>query len=244
MRDVLAVDNKGTEEVDARDFMRILEVRLNGSHEQKANKEQLVDYVLNFSDADNGKVRYIELANDLRKFDYTNETNHGFIRGPHSEASLTSGRRSIKGACVPRDILDHNNYCIQNQQKVPQNTMEKIEKSLVKVRRHLMRQYGNEQALAEDLKTTADSDKNGNLSVDEFKNFLIDRCQLSLIDKSLTKSDLEGFMSAFIYNAQGQTSVEGVAPMIFCKDADKMTRYLNQRYRANPPPSFINENLD
>jgi hypothetical protein len=124
--------------------MRILEVRLNGSHEQKANKEQLVDYVLNFSDADNGKVRYIELANDLRKFDYTNETNHGFIRGPHSEASLTSGRRSIKGACVPRDILDHNNYCIQNQQKVPQNTMEKIEKSLVKVRRHLMRQYGNE----------------------------------------------------------------------------------------------------
>jgi hypothetical protein len=144
MRDVLAVDNKGTEEVDARDFMRILEVRLNGSHEQKANKEQLVDYVLNFSDADNGKVRYIELANDLRKFDYTNETNHGFIRGPHSEASLTSGRRSIKGACVPRDILDHNNYCIQNQQKVPQNTMEKIEKSLVKVRRHLMRQYGNE----------------------------------------------------------------------------------------------------
>lgn len=65
--------------------------------------------------------------------------------------------------------------------------MEKIEKSLVKVRRHLMRQYGSEQALSDDLKKTADTDKNGNLSVDEFKNFLIDRCQISLIDKSLTK---------------------------------------------------------
>ena len=50
MRDVMAVDDKGTEKVDARDFMRILEVRLSGTIPQKANKEQLVDYVLNFSD--------------------------------------------------------------------------------------------------------------------------------------------------------------------------------------------------
>jgi hypothetical protein len=79
------------------------------------------------------------LANDLRKFDYHTETNQGFIRGAHSEASLSSGRRSIKGARAPVDILDVNNYSVLNQQKVPQNTMEKIEKSLVKVRRHLMR---------------------------------------------------------------------------------------------------------
>ena len=39
MRDVLAVDEKGTDSVDARDFMRILEVRLNGTIPQKANKE-------------------------------------------------------------------------------------------------------------------------------------------------------------------------------------------------------------
>lgn len=39
MRDVMAVDDKGTEKVDARDFMRILEVRLNGTIPQKANKE-------------------------------------------------------------------------------------------------------------------------------------------------------------------------------------------------------------
>ena len=66
----MAVDDKGTEKVDARDFMRILEVRLNGTIPQKANKEQLVDYVLNFSDEENGKINYIELGNDLRKFDY------------------------------------------------------------------------------------------------------------------------------------------------------------------------------
>ena len=50
MRDVMNIDDKGTEKVDAREFMRVLEVRLKGSNEQKANKEQLVDYILNFSD--------------------------------------------------------------------------------------------------------------------------------------------------------------------------------------------------
>jgi len=70
--------------VDARDFMRILEVRLDGTIPQKANKECLVDYVLNFSDPENGKVRYNELANDLRGFDYHRETNEGYIRGPNS----------------------------------------------------------------------------------------------------------------------------------------------------------------
>jgi hypothetical protein len=54
--------------------------------------------------------------------------------------------------------------------------MEKIEKAMVKVRRHLQRKYGSEEALAEHLKNKADSDKNGNLSVDEFKNFLLDSC--------------------------------------------------------------------
>lgn len=39
MRDVIAVDDKATEQVDARDFMRILEVRLNGTNAQKENKE-------------------------------------------------------------------------------------------------------------------------------------------------------------------------------------------------------------
>ena len=79
----------------------------------------------------------MDLANDLRKFDYNNETNLGFVRGPHSEASISTGHRSIKGAKPPNDILDTNNYSVLNQQRVPQNVMEKIEKSLVKVRRHL-----------------------------------------------------------------------------------------------------------
>lgn len=110
MRDVVNIDDKGTNQVDARDFMRVLEVRLNGSNEQKASKEQLVDYVLNFSDSENGKVRYVELANDLRKFDYNEETNRGYVRGPNSEASISTGHRSIKGARPPLDVLDPDNY--------------------------------------------------------------------------------------------------------------------------------------
>lgn len=84
MRDVISIDDKNTDQVDAREFMRVLEARLDGTTAQKANKETLVDYVLNFSDSDTGKVRYIDLANDLRGFDYSKETNQGYIRGPHS----------------------------------------------------------------------------------------------------------------------------------------------------------------
>jgi len=91
---------------------------------------------------------------------------------------------------------------------------------MIKVRRHLSRKYPNEQALADHLKNNIDGDKNGNLSVDEFKSFLVDSCHNEIIDKSLTKQDLEGFMSAFVYNGQGQTSLEGVAPIVFCKDSD------------------------
>ena len=52
-----------------------------------------------------------------------------------------------------------------------------------------------------------DKDKNGNLSVDEFKNFLVGTCQDELVEQTLSKKDLEGFMSAFVFNAQGNTKL-------------------------------------
>ena len=46
-----------------------------------------------------------------------------------------------------------------------------------------------------------DTDKNGNFSVDEFKSYLINTCGDAMLDQKLTKDDLEGFMSSFVYNA-------------------------------------------
>lgn len=48
MRDLTAFDKEKTNEVDPREFMRILEVRLRSSEPQKVHKDKLVDYVLRF----------------------------------------------------------------------------------------------------------------------------------------------------------------------------------------------------
>ena len=78
--------------------------------------------------------------------------------------------------------------------------MEKIERGSLKVRRALAKHYGTIENMNKAL-TQIDTDKNGNMSVDEFKTFLLDSCGKSLLDQKLDKKDLEGFMSSFVFNA-------------------------------------------
>lgn len=57
-----------------------------------------------FQDEASGKIRYREMANDLRGFNYDKETNEGVI--PRSANSISSGRRSYFGAIVQRNVFD------------------------------------------------------------------------------------------------------------------------------------------
>ena len=75
MRDCTNIDEKRSNEIDPREFMRVLENRLRSSEPQKHCKEFLVDYVLGFQDQETGNVRYQDMADDLRRFDYERETN-------------------------------------------------------------------------------------------------------------------------------------------------------------------------
>ena len=61
--------------------------------------------------------------------------------------------------------------------------------------------------------------------------------------KHLSKKDVEGFLSCFIYNAYGQTNVHNV-PMLVFTDENYAARMLNHRLRANPPPADVNEHFD
>ena len=84
MRDVIEMDKEKTNQVDPRDFMRVLENRLRSTEPQKVHKEKLVDYVLKFQDQDTGLLRYVDMSDDLKRFDYDRETNQGFVRGTRS----------------------------------------------------------------------------------------------------------------------------------------------------------------
>jgi hypothetical protein len=87
-----------------------------------------------FQDEDSGKIKYTEMAADLRGFNYDLETNEGVM--PKSANSISSGRRSYFGALVQRNVFN-DDLLVLDSQKVPANKLDAIERQLVRVNRHL-----------------------------------------------------------------------------------------------------------
>ena len=63
-----------------------------------------------------------------------------------------------------------------------------------------------------------------------------------MIDKKISKRDVEGFLSAFSYNAYGATNISQISEMIFTRD-DLISDKLAERKWANPPPSDCNKDF-
>jgi hypothetical protein len=61
-----------------------------------------------------------------------------------------------------------------------------------------------------------------------------------MIEKKISKRDVEGFLSAFSYNAYGATNVKQISEMIFTRD-DMISDKLAERKWANPPPTDCNK---
>ena len=64
-----------------------------------------------------------------------------------------------------------------------------------------------------------------------------------MVQKKMEKKDIEGFLSAFIYNTYWSTNVEAIAPLVFT-DENYVAKKLNNRTRGNPPPPDVNGDLD
>jgi len=89
---------------DPREMMRVLDHRLKTTTAMQQQKEELHEYLMMFQDEDTGKIRYTEMASDLRGFNYNMETNEGVV--PKSAQSISSGRRSYFGALVQRNVFN------------------------------------------------------------------------------------------------------------------------------------------
>lgn len=111
---------------------------------------------------------------------------------------------------------------------------------MIKINRRLKKLFGDETKLKERIKEEITADTNGNVSVDNLKDFVIGLCHQDMIDKKITKRDVEGFLSAFSYNAYGATNVNSISELIFTRD-DLITEKLAERKWANPPPSDCNK---
>ena len=137
----------------------------------------------------------------------------------------------------------NDDYVVLDSQSVPANKLEAIERHMHRVNRHLVDKFGDKDKFETYLREKVDSDKNGNISVDEFKFLIKDCLAEEVISRRLTKKDLEGFLSAFKYNRHGATDISTIAPMVFEKDTNKLTVALSTKTRANPPPGFVNMDL-
>ena len=158
---------------DPRDIMRVLDHRMKTTTAMQQEKGELHEYLMMFADENSGKIKYTEMAADLRGFNYNMETNEGVI--PKSANSISSGRRSYFGALVQRNVFN-DEMIVLDSQNVPANKLDNIEKHLIKVNRFLQDKFKTKDAFETYLRDHADIDKNGNISVDEMKMMINDTC--------------------------------------------------------------------
>ena len=122
------------------------------------------------------------------------------------------------------------NLNILNRQKVPVNQLDNFFLRARKIRLFLRDISDSEQVLQDQLRKRS---KNDVISLDELKDFVVDK----LLEKKtikITKKELEGFLSSYIYNRDGVTPVEEVAKNIFMEDT-KASFELHQIKRSVPP---------
>ena len=72
---------------------------------------------------------------------------------------------------------------------------------------------------------------------------MVEQCREELIARKVTKQDIEGFLSSFVFNNHGFTDINAVGPFVYETDPNKLSTTLTTRVRANPPPVVLNGEL-
>jgi hypothetical protein len=144
---------------------------------------------------------------------------------------------------MPRRNVFNADYTVIDAKQAPQNCLEQVEKRFVKMNRIIQSKFKDRAAFEKQLKEKAGCDANNNLNVDDFKAFVVEACREDLIARNVSKSDIEGFLSAFTFNSHGGTDIEKVAPILYEKDPNAIALNLVSRVRPNPPPALANEDL-
>jgi Ca2+-binding EF-hand superfamily protein len=119
---------------------------------------------------------------------------------------------------------------ILNRQKVPVNQLDNFFLRARKIRLFLRDNIKSEPELMEELKQRT---KKSVISLTELKDYVIDKLQEKKTMK-ITKKELEGFLSSYIYNKDGVTPIDEVAKNIFMEDT-KASFELHKFKRAIPP---------
>jgi len=121
--------------------------------------------------------------------------------------------------------------------------IENIEKRMIKINRRIKKNFKDQAEVENKIKETLKADQNGNVSVDQLRDFILEIMEKDLLERRVAKRDVEGFLSAFNYNAYGATNINDISSLIYTRD-DLIPNKLAERKRANPPPSDVNKEID
>jgi len=176
-------------------------------------KAKLEEYVQKFQEGnDPKKINYFNLIDDIQNYSFTFD---GEV--PESAHSVMSGLTDIVGKKEQKTIWDAD-YIVLDQRKVPQNQIEMIETKMIKINRRLKQQFKGLDSFDKKLKADVKADKNGNVTVDQLREFVLGIIEDDMINLKITKRDVEGFLSAFSYNAYGSTNIDSISKLIYTRD--------------------------
>lgn len=172
--------------------------------EQKLNMEEFANLIFSHSEM---------LDVDLKKLQPATIEQY-----PASTGSMRSQLMTEMSDFPQPKTIYEDDYIVLDQKQVPQNVIENIESKMIRMNRRIKKKYGTQEKFEEAFKKEVEADKNGNVSVDQLKDFILSQCEEDIINRKVSKRDVEGFLSAFNYNMYGATNATDACNLIFTKD--------------------------
>ena len=104
--------------------------------------------------------------------------------------------------------------------------------------RRIRKKFTTQKDFDDAFKKEVKPDKHGNISVDQLKDFILHECEDDIMNRRVTKRDVEGFLSAFNYNMYGSTNQSDATNLIYTQD-NEIQKKLACRVRPNAPPEEL-----
>jgi Ca2+-binding EF-hand superfamily protein len=181
-----------------------------------------------YQESSNGSgFKYQSFISEIEKFEP--ETEQIIHKAENTEESKQKDPQNSNQHISPR-FNPLGNIIVLDRQKVPVNHLENFFVYARKIRHFLRENSESEGKLLEELKKRGEKSV---ISLENLAEFVVDKLQEKKTLK-ITKKELEGFLSSYVFNKDGVTPIDEVANNIFMEDT-KADFELCKIKRAVPP---------
>eukprot|EP01022_Parablepharisma_sp_SALTPOND_P002130 TRINITY_DN1087_c0_g1_i1.p1 TRINITY_DN1087_c0_g1~~TRINITY_DN1087_c0_g1_i1.p1 ORF type:complete len:796 (-),score=97.69 TRINITY_DN1087_c0_g1_i1:2456-4753(-) len=227
-------DEEKTGEIDYEGFENAITSKVQLPGYIKDNKDLFLNVFKELDEKKTGKVNYQKFCEGLKTFRYVGETDVNIDLGPSKE-------QRVEVANTEYEKKVENHMHIYDVQKVPANHLARIVSKTLKVSRIIQAKYGTTEKFDQELKEKLKFDEYGNVHSQQLEEYLLNVCKDQLIKRELDRGDLEGFLSALVYNKHKTTDINSLAPLVFSDDT-QISKKIYSLQRPMPPPTDISKN--